>query len=130
VFNKIVGDSEFELEFADWLESLDDEIVSFAKNYLEIHFKIEYKTATGSIANYYPDFFVKTDNATIYIIETKGREDLDDIEKIKRLQQWCNDATERVPGKTYTALYVKQEDWDKYQPKTFKDLADNFKVAP
>jgi type III restriction enzyme len=127
VFNKIVGDSEFELEFADWLESLGDEIISFAKNYLEIHFKIEYKTSTGSIANYYPDFFVKTDNSTVYIIETKGREDLDDVEKIKRLRQWCSDATERVAGKTYVPVYVKQEDWEKYKPKTFKDLIDSFK---
>lgn len=128
VFNKIVGDSEFELEFADWLESLDDEIVSFAKNYLEIHFKIEYKNATGSIANYYPDFFVKKDSSTIYIIETKGREDLDDIEKIKRLKQWCDDATERVSGKKYVALYVKQEDWDKYKPRKFSDLVSSFEV--
>jgi len=126
VFNKIVGDSEFELEFADWLELLDEEIVSFAKNYLEIHFKIEYKNASGSIANYYPDFFVKKDSANIYIIETKGREDLDDIEKIKRLKQWCEDATERVSGKTYTPLYVKQEDWEKYRPKSYADLVANF----
>jgi len=126
VFNKIVGDSEFELEFADWLESLDEEIISFAKNYFEIHFKIEYKNATGSIANYYPDFFVKTDSNTTYIIETKGREDLDDVEKIKRLKQWCDDATERISGKTYIALYVMQEDWDKYKPKTFADLVANF----
>ena len=128
VFNKIVGDSEFELEFADWLESLDDEIVSFAKNYLEIHFKIEYKNATGSIANYYPDFFVKKDSSTIYIVETKGREDLDDVEKIKRLKRWCDDATERVSGKKYVALYVKQEDWDKYKPKKFSDLVSSFEV--
>ena len=127
VFNKIVGDSEFELEFADWLESLDDEIVSFAKNYFEIHFKIEYKTSTGSIANYYPDFFVKKDSVTIYIIETKGREDLDDVEKIKRLKQWCSDATERVSGMTYVPIYVKQEDWDKYKPKEFKDLINSSK---
>lgn len=126
VFNKIVGDSEFELEFADWLESLDDEFISFAKNYLEIHFKIEYKNATGSIANYYPDFFVKKNTNTIYIIETKGREDLDDVEKIKRLKQWCKDATERVPGKTYVALYVKQEDWEKYKPQTLLDLITNY----
>jgi type III restriction enzyme len=128
VFNKIVGDSEFELEFADWLESLDNEIISFAKNYLEIHFKIEYKTSTGSIANYYPDFFVKKNDSSIYIIETKGREDLDDIEKIKRLKQWCDDATERVLGKTYIALYVKQEDWDKYHPKKFDDLIKSFQI--
>jgi type III restriction enzyme len=130
VFNKIVGDSGFELEFANWLESLGSEdFVSFAKNYLEIHFKIEYKTASGSIGNYYPDFFVKKDADTVYIIETKGREDLDDVEKVKRLAQWCADASERVAGKTYMALYVKQEDWERYRPKNFADLVQTCGVV-
>ncbi len=125
VFNKIVGDSDFELEFADFLESADD-VLSFAKNYFEIHFKIDYKNASGAISSYYPDFFVKTDNKTIYIIETKGREDLDDIEKIKRLEQWCKDATERQKKIEYKMLYVKQEHWDKYTPKSFAELVANF----
>lgn len=125
VFNKIVGDSDFELEFADFLESADD-VLSFAKNYFEIHFKIDYKNASGAISSYYPDFFVKTDNKTVYIIETKGREDLDDIEKIKRLEQWCKDATERQKKIKYTMLYVKQEQWDKYTPKNFAELVANF----
>src|SRR3989338_11533723 len=43
-FNRIVGDSQFELEFADFLERLaDGEIISYAKNYPEIHFTIDYK---------------------------------------------------------------------------------------
>ncbi len=126
VFNKIVGDSDFELEFADFLESADD-IISFAKNYYEIHFKIDYKNASGAISSYYPDFFVKTDNKTIYIVETKGREDLNDIEKIKRLEQWCQDASERQKKISYKMLYVKQEEWDKYKPKSFKQLVDAFR---
>jgi type III restriction enzyme len=121
VFNKIVGDSHFELEFADFLEGADD-VVSFAKNYFEIHFKIDYKNAAGAISSYYPDFFVKTDNKTVYIVETKGREDLDDVEKIKRLEQWCQDASERQKKIEYKMIYVKQEEWDKYKPKDFKDL--------
>lgn len=125
VFNKMVGDSDFELEFADFLESADD-VVSFAKNYSEIHFKIDYKNASGAISNYYPDFFVKTDNKTIYIIETKGREDLNDVEKINRLKQWCEDASERQKKIIYKMLYVKQEEWDKYKPKSFKQLAEIF----
>ncbi len=125
VFNKIVGDSDFELEFADFLEGADD-VLSFAKNYTGIHFKIDYKNASGTISNYYPDFFVKTDNKTIYIVETKGREDLDDIEKIKRLGQWCEDASERQKKIAYKMLYVKQEEWDKYKPTNFKQLIKVF----
>jgi len=37
VFNKIVGVSDFEVDFADFLERADD-VISFAKNYYEIHF--------------------------------------------------------------------------------------------
>ena len=125
VFNKIVGDSDFELEFADFLEGADD-VLSFAKNYYEIHFKIDYKNSSGAISSYYPDFFVKTDNKTIYIVETKGREDLDDIEKIKRLGQWCQDASERQKKIAYKMLYIKQEKWEKYKPKDFKDLIKIF----
>lgn len=121
VFNKIVGDSGFEMEFADFLEKSDD-VISFAKNYLEIHFKIDYKNASGAISSYYPDFFVKLNNKLVYIVETKGREDLDDIEKIKRLEQWCDDASERQKKIEYKMLYVKQEDWEKYKPKDFMDL--------
>ncbi|MFH1145839.1 MAG: TnsA endonuclease N-terminal domain-containing protein, partial [bacterium] len=125
VFNKIVGDSDFELEFGDFLERCDD-VVSFAKNYYEVHFKIDYKNADGSISYYYPDFFVKVDNKNIYIIETKGREDLDDPLKIERLKQWCDDANERQKKITYKMLYVKQEEWDKYTPKDFAELVKNY----
>jgi len=123
VFNRIVGDSQFELDFADFLERLgEDEIISFAKNYYEVHFKIDYKNADGTIANYYPDFFVKADEKTIYIVETKGREDLDDPLKIQRLAQWCADANSRQKRITYKMLYVKQEDWERYNPLTWPDL--------
>ena len=101
-------------------------MISFAKNYYEVHFKLDYKNADGSISYYYPDFFVKIDEKTIYIIETKGREDLDDLLKIKRLKQWCEDANERQEKIKYKMLYVKQEDWEKYKPKNFKELVKCF----
>ncbi|HKK54307.1 MAG TPA: DEAD/DEAH box helicase family protein [Patescibacteria group bacterium] len=125
VFNKIVGDSGFEMEFADFLEKSDD-VISFAKNYLEIHFKIDYRNASGAISSYYPDFFVKLNDKLVYIVETKGIEDLDDIEKIKRLEQWCKDASERQKKTEYRMLYVKQEEWDKYKPKDFNELVKIF----
>ena len=37
VFNKITGDSHFELEFATFLEKCDD-IISYARNYFAVHF--------------------------------------------------------------------------------------------
>jgi len=126
VFNKIVGDSHFELQFADFLESCED-IMSYAKNYFAVHFKIDYKDADGNISDYYPDFFVKVSDKEVFIVETKGREDLDDVEKIKRLYQWCDDINAAQNKIKFTALYVKQEDFEKYTPKNFGELVDNFK---
>ncbi|NIA02069.1 MAG: DEAD/DEAH box helicase family protein [Nitrospirae bacterium] len=125
VFNKIVGDSDFELEFADFLEGCDD-VVSFAKNYYEVHFKIDYKNADGAISYYYPDFFVKLDKKTIYIVETKGREDLDDPLKIERLKQWCEDANDRQKKMIYKMLYVQQEAFEKYRSNSFLQLIEAF----
>jgi len=125
VFNKIVGDSHFELQFANFLEECDD-IISYAKNYFAVHFKIDYKDADGNIKDYYPDFFVKVSEKDIYIVETKGREDLDDVEKIKRLYQWCDDINSVQNKVKFTALYVKQKDYEKYTPKSFEELVNNF----
>lgn len=125
VFNKIVGDSHFELQFASFLEDCED-IISYAKNYFAVHFKIDYKDADGNIRDYYPDFFVKVSEKEIYIVETKGREDLDDVEKIKRLFQWCEDINQIQKEVKFTALYVKQEDYEKYTPKNFGELVSNF----
>ena len=76
VFNRIIGDSHFELLFARFLEDCDD-VVSYAKNYLAVHFKLDYVNADGDISNYYPDFLVKLSDKRIVIVETKGQEDLD-----------------------------------------------------
>jgi hypothetical protein len=49
VFNKIIGDSGFELEFAAFLDNCHD-VISFAKNYISIKFYIE-----TTMFNYYFD---------------------------------------------------------------------------
>jgi type III restriction enzyme len=124
VFNRIVGDSNFELEFSAFLEKCED-IVSFAKNFENKEanaLRIEYKNSEGFIANYYPDFFVKVDDKTVYIVETKGREEEDDKIKFERLVKWCVDVNERQSRMMYKALYVKQEEYEKNVAKNFDEL--------
>ena len=121
VFNKIIGDSYFELQFAGFLEDCDD-IISYAKNYFAVHFTVDYQNTDGDIRSYYPDFFVKVSEKEIYIVETKGQEDLDDIKKIERLYQWCKDANAIQQEVKWTALYVKQEDYQKYTPSNFSEI--------
>jgi type III restriction enzyme len=122
VFNRIVGDSVFELEMAAFLDGCDD-IVSFVKNSQSTNFRIEYRNADGGIANYYPDFIVKRTETEIWVVETKGREDLDDPLKWERLRQWCEDATAHDKDKrSFRALFVRQEDWEAHKLTSFRQL--------
>ena len=126
VFNKIIGHSHLELEFASFLEKCDD-IISYAKNYFAVGFKIDYINADGDISNYIPDFFVKKDNKHIFIIETKGQEELDVPLKMERLKQWCEDINRVQYEFTYDFVYVDQDSFDKYLPKNFVQLITNFR---
>lgn len=129
VFNRIVGDSNFELDFSAFLEKCED-IISFAKNFQNKEasaLRIEYKNSEGFIATYYPDFFVKVDERRVYIIETKGREDEDDKIKFERLQGWCEDVNKRQDRVVYNALYVGQEEYEKNPAKNFDELVRLFK---
>lgn len=124
VFNKIVGDSNFELEFCAFLEKCDD-IISFAKNFQNKEanaLRIEYKNSEGFIATYYPDFFVKVNDKLVYIIETKGREEENDKIKFERLLKWCEDVNDRQTRIVYKALYIKQEDYEKNKAKNFDEI--------
>ncbi len=127
IFNKVIGDNGFELEFASFCEYRFNDVIAFAKNTMGdggVNFKIEYQAEDGNIREYFPDFFVKTSDENIFMVETKGREDLDDIRKIKRLVQWCKDVNAQQSEKQYTAIYIKQEDWEDYKQnlKSFNDV--------
>lgn len=125
-FNKIFGDSHLELELASFLENCDD-IISYVKNYFAVQFKIDYRNATGEISNFFPDFIIKKSEKEIYIVETKGREDLDDPLKIKRLTQWCEDINQNQNKVKFDWLYIKEEEFKKSKIKNFKELSNIFK---
>tara|TARA_B100000686_G_scaffold179085_1_gene186028 strand:+ start:9 stop:1109 length:1101 start_codon:yes stop_codon:yes gene_type:complete len=126
IFNKIVGDSHFELRFAGFLDAAVD-VNRFIKNYIQLGFKMEYVNHEGGISYYYPDFVIHLENGERFIVETKGAENLDDPRKIERLKNWCEDAT-RSTGKIYRYLYVRQEDWDIIStiPNSFGEIISIF----
>lgn len=126
VFNRIIGDSHLELVFANFLEGCAD-VVAYGKNYLAVHFKIDYVNAEGNISNYYPDFLVKLANKRIVIVETKGLEDLDVPLKMERLKQWCEDINRAQSDVVYDFVYVDEASFEKYKPTSFKQLIDGFK---
>ncbi len=126
VFNRIIGDSQLELRFASFLEDCSD-VVSFAKNYLAVHFKLDYVNAGGDISNYYPDFMVKLSDKRIVIVETKGQGDLDVPLKLARLAQWCEDINRVRSDVEYDFVYVDEESFEKYKPTSFRQLLEAFK---
>lgn len=120
---------------------------SFAKNYFAVGFRLDYVKANGDLANYTPDFIVRTATPspagagegrgegcgeTIWLVETKGRAELDLPQKMARLKQWCADATAAeageggIPGRRYDFVFVDQIGFEKHQPKTFAALAASF----
>ena len=129
VFNRVIGDSRLELQFANFLENCPD-IVSYAKNYFAVHFKLDYVNADGNISNYYPDFIVKKSDAEVFIVETKGVEDLDVAPKWERLKQWCADLNAIQSATTYSHLFVSEATWEKYPPHSFAQAINLFAEEP
>lgn len=125
VFNRLIGDSQFELQFASFLENCSD-VAAYAKNYLAIHFKLDYVNAIGDISNYYPDFIVKKTDQEIVIVETKGQADLDVPLKMERLKQWCQDLNMIQHEVSYDFVYVEEESFKKYKPQSFIELMKGF----
>ena len=129
IFNKVVGEPNsggFELSFAAFLEAAPD-VDALAKNYFAIGFKLDYVKANGDLSNYTPDFIVRTDDKIIWLVETKGREEIDLPQKMARLKQWCADATaaEEI-GPRYDFVFVDQTGFEKHAPKNFAALAASF----
>jgi type III restriction enzyme len=126
VFNRVIGDSQFELEFAAFLEQCSD-VASYAKNYLAVHFKLDYVNADGEISSYYPDFIVRLIDERVVIVETKGQEDLDVPPKMKRLRQWCEDVNKARAEVRYGFVFVDDAGFEKYKPRSFADILSGFR---
>ncbi len=126
VFNRVIGDSHFELLFASFLDGCDD-VVSYTKNYMAVGFKLDYVRDDGNISNYYPDFIVKLTDGRVIIVETKGQADLDVPPKMRRLSQWCDDINRVQNDVSYDFVYVDDVSFDTYKPTTFKSVIDGFR---
>jgi type III restriction enzyme len=131
VFNRIVGEANaggLELAFAAFLEAASD-VEAFAKNYLAVGFKLDYVRADGDLSNYTPDFITRTSDGVVWIVETKGREEIDVPQKMRRLRQWCEDATTASAGEdghVYRYVFVDEEGFTRHPPKTMAALAASF----
>ena len=132
VFSRTVGEPRaggFELAFAAFLDRDGNDVQSHAKNYLAVGFSLDYVKTNGEISSYIPDFIVRDVHGTVWIVETKGRAELELPRKMARLKQWCLDATAASAEEgavTYRFLFVDEDGFSKHKPATMADLAASF----
>jgi type III restriction enzyme len=120
VFNLVACENEFEREFARFLENASD-VSRFAKLPSQFGFAIEYTDAATNLRYYEPDFVVVATDGNQFLVETKGREDIDVAHKDRAARIWCENAT-LLTGTLWAYIKVLQTEWTKLQPSDFAEL--------
>ncbi|MBM3475641.1 MAG: hypothetical protein FJX75_20445 [Armatimonadetes bacterium] len=120
IFNLVPCDNQFERDFAQFLDNAEG-VAAFAKLALPLGFAIDYTDAATNLRLYYPDFVVVNADGAHWLVETKGREDVDDPHKRAAGQRWCESAT-LLTGVCWTYLQVKQSEFEHLAPTRFSDL--------
>jgi type III restriction enzyme len=121
LFNLTPCGNEYEQAFANFLDNASD-VVAFANlGNLSSKFSIEYLDAEANLRYYEPDFIALDTNGIRWLLETKGREDLDVNFKNARAEKWCEDVTNLTDTEWHFQI-VKQKDFALLKPKTLSDL--------
>lgn len=120
VFNLVPCDNDFEKRFARFLESAGD-VEAFAKLPEQFGFAIEYTDSVGNLRYYHPDFVVVLAGGCRYLVETKGREDVDVSHKDRAARVWCENAT-MLTETPWDYVKVPQKELDKLEATQFSDL--------
>jgi len=120
VFNYTPCDNEYELAFAKFLDKSTD-IKAFAKLPEQFGFCIQYTDTLANIRNYFPDFIAIDESGNHWLIETKGREDIEVKLKDNAAINWCDTATE-LTGTEWKYIKVLQRDFEGLRPDDFAEL--------
>jgi type III restriction enzyme len=120
VFNLVAADNEFEREFAQFLQDAHD-VDRFAKLPGRFGFSIEYTDSATNLRYYEPDFVSVDSSGVHYVIETKGREDVDVAFKDRAATIWCENAT-LLTDTTWRYFKVPQAEFVQLQPSELADV--------
>ena len=105
-------DNEMEASFVRFLTRAND-VISFIKNIPRKPWALYmnyYDTRNKRWNRFYPDFIVKAEGG-YYIVETKGREEIQVPKKNFAAYKWC-EAVSKATGENWKYLYLKsKEDW-------------------
>jgi len=120
VYNFIPCDNEYERAFAKFLDTSED-IRSFAKLTEQFGFCIPYTDTLANLRNYYPDFVAVDVEGNHYLIETKGRDDLDVLQKDNYARLWCEKAS-ALCKVNWKYIKVMQRDYEDLHPDNMAEL--------
>jgi type III restriction enzyme len=120
IFNYTPCDNDFEYNFAKYLDKADD-IKTLAKLPEQFGFCIQYTDALANIRNYFPDFIAVAEDNSKWIIETKGREDVEVKLKDNAAINWCQVASV-LTKESWNYLKVPQKEFEQLHPDSFEEL--------
>lgn len=120
IFNYTPCDNDYEYDFAQFLDKSSD-IKAFAKLPEQFGFSIQYTDASVNIRHYFPDFVAVSQDGAHWIIETKGREDVDVKLKDSAALNWCRTVT-HLTATEWKYLKVLQREFEDLSPENFSEL--------
>jgi type III restriction enzyme len=84
---------------------------------------IEYIASDSTIRPYFPDFIAKTNRNEIYIIETKGLEDIEVKRKDERARLWCEDMSKLTKTK-WEHIRIDQKFFEAHEFSSIYELLE------
>ncbi|MFC1762696.1 DEAD/DEAH box helicase family protein [Planctomycetota bacterium] len=121
LFNLVPCNRDLEVAMTEFLAGRATDVAAFAKNAGPQCLRIDYIGSRGRLAFYTPDFFVRTTPGHCYVVETKGREDIDVPKKARAAIEWCKSASRKKCKWEY--VYVSQEVFEGLSDDSIEALA-------
>ncbi len=119
-FNLVPCNRQLEVAFTRFADRSED-VAAFSKNTGPQALRIDYIANGNRLAFYTPDFFVRLKNGNYYLVETKGREDIEVPNKIRAAVSWCKSASS--PNQKWNYLYIPEGVFQSLQGTTMSMLA-------
>lgn len=119
LFNLVPCNRSLEVALTKFADTAPD-IAAFAKNSGPQAARIDYLTLDQRLALYTPDFFVRTTEGQLYLVETKGRQDRDVPRKAMAAVEWCKAASRSKARWEY--VFIPQNVMEGLTSNQFADL--------
>jgi type III restriction enzyme len=127
LFNLVpCNNASLEVAMAGFLDRAGD-VAAFAKNAGPQALRIDFLASGGRLAFYTPDFFARAKDGRCYLIETKGRVDLDVPRKARAAIAWCEAAT--AAGMPWRYIYVPQGAFERLHQDTLQALLNTCETS-